>query len=194
MSEGRIWLNGKKLISSKQDKNLIKRSVLGNDIVNLPKPAPKGIIATEDINVPADSEHHFGLEVPVIGRISGYAEAYSEPLTGNKSDQVGRSNGFFVYVRGRLINVSDGHFGIDPDELRQARLEAVRVLGPQLIVQEHPHSVESGGPGPAQLDMDAQGVEGVGLEHLQLVDGGGRDVVGADEPALRPVPAVGALG
>ena len=26
-----IWLNGKKLISSKQDKNLIKRSVLGNE-------------------------------------------------------------------------------------------------------------------------------------------------------------------
>jgi hypothetical protein len=68
------------------------------------------------------------LEVPVIGRITGYVEAYSEPLTGNKSDQVGRSNGFFVYVRGRLINVSDGHFGIDPDELRHGTFGRFRAV------------------------------------------------------------------
>lgn len=123
-----IWLNGKKLTPSKQDKNLIKRMVLGNDIVNLPKPAPKRIRASEDINLSADSEHRFGLEVPEIGRVTGYAEAYSDPLTGNKSDQMGRSNGFFVYVRGRLINVNDGHFGIDPDELRHGTFGRFRAV------------------------------------------------------------------
>lgn len=113
-----IWLNGKKLVSSKQDKGLIKRWVLGNDVTALPKPAPKGIVAKEDVNVPKNSEIRFGLEVPLLGRVTGYAEAYKDLLTGNKSDVFGRSNGFFVYVRGRLINVDDGHFGIDPDELR----------------------------------------------------------------------------
>ena len=122
-----IWLNGKKLVSSKQDKNLIKRLVLGNDIVTLPKPAPKGITAYADANVPIEGEHHFGLEVPVLGRITGYTEAYSEPLQG-KSDLVGRSNGFFVYVRGRLINVDDGHFGIDPDELRHGTFSRFRAV------------------------------------------------------------------
>jgi hypothetical protein len=123
-----IWLNGKKLVSSKQDKNLIKRSVLGNDILTLPKPAPKGITAKEDVNVRETSQHRFGLEVPIVGRITGYTEAYSEPLTGNKSDLVGRSNGFFVYVRGRLINVDDGHFGIDPDELRHGTFSRFRAV------------------------------------------------------------------
>lgn len=122
-----IWLNGKKLTSSKQDKGLIKRWVLGSDITALPKPAPKGIATSEDVNVPSESETRFGLDVPVLGRITGYAEAYKDLLTG-KSEQVGRSYGFFVYVRGRLINANDGHFGIDPDELRHGTFGRFRLV------------------------------------------------------------------
>ena len=40
----------------------------------------------------------------------------------------GRSHGFFVYVLGRLINVSDGHFGIKPDELRHGTFGRIRVV------------------------------------------------------------------
>ena len=87
----------------------------------------------------------------------------------------------------------DAVVGRDGDELREPGLEPAGVLCPQLIVQEHPHGVETGGSGPAQLDMDAQRVERVRLKHLQLVDGGRGDVVGADEPALRSIPLVRAL-
>jgi hypothetical protein len=62
-----------------------------------------------------------------LGRITGYAEAYKDLLTG-KSDQWGRSHGFFVYVFGLLINVKDGHFGIKPDELRHGTFGRTRVV------------------------------------------------------------------
>jgi hypothetical protein len=113
-----ILLNGKKLVPSKEGKGLLKKWVLGKDIKELPRPAPKDSATPfENKNVDKPSEHRFGLEIAGLGRITGYAEAYKDPLTG-KSDEIGRSNGFFIYVFGRLINVIDGHFGISPDELR----------------------------------------------------------------------------
>ena len=120
-----IWLNGKKLVPSKQGKGLLKRWVLGKDLTDLPK--PKDIGASEDPNADPASEHRFGLDVPGLGRVTGYAEAYKDLLTG-KSDELGRSHGFFVYVFGRLVNVNDGHFGIPPDELRHGTFGRMRVV------------------------------------------------------------------
>jgi hypothetical protein len=57
------------------------------------------------------------------------------------------------------------------DKLRETQLEASRVLGPELIMEENPHAVESGRPGPAQLGIDAPRVEGGRLKHLELIDG-----------------------
>jgi hypothetical protein len=123
-----IWLNSSKLIPSKQGKGLLKKWVLGKDIVTLPRPGPKDVSAyPEDTNAAKDSERRFGLEVPGLGRISGYAEAYKDLLTG-KSDEIGRSYGFFVYVFGRLVNVLDGHFGISPDELRHGTFGRFRLV------------------------------------------------------------------
>jgi hypothetical protein len=122
-----IWLNGKKLTPSKEGKGLIQIWVIGKDIQKLPKPAPKGITTSENLEVEKKSEHRFGLDVPGIGRVTGYAEAYKDLLTG-KSDQIGRSYGFFVFIRGRLINVVDGHFGIDPNELRHGTFGRFRLV------------------------------------------------------------------
>lgn len=124
-----IWLNGEKLISSKQGKGLIKKWVLGKDITTLPRPAPKDIAVSEDKEVPKTDEQRFGLEVADdgLGRISGYAEAYKDLLTG-KSDVIGRSYGFFVYILDRLVNVDDGHFGISPDELRHGTFGRFRLV------------------------------------------------------------------
>ena len=122
-----IWLNGKELESSKEGRGLLKRWVLGEDLVELPRPSPKPINTSEDVNVPESSEHRFGLNVPGLGRITGYAEAYKDLLTG-KSDEIGRSHGFFVYVYGRLLNVDDGHFGISPDELRHGTFGRFRLV------------------------------------------------------------------
>jgi len=122
-----VWLNGKKLTPSKEGKGLIQTWVLGRDIKKLPKPAPKDITASEDLEVEKKSESRFGLDVPGVGRVTGYAEAYKDLLTG-KSDQIGRSYGFFVFIRGRLINVVDGHFGIDPNELRHGTFGRFRLV------------------------------------------------------------------
>lgn len=108
-------------------KGLIQTWVLGKDIEKLPKPAPKGITANEDVEVDKKNENRFGLDVPGLGRVTGYAEAYKDLLTG-KSDQIGRSYGCFVFIRGRLINVVDGHFGIDPNELRHGTFGRFRLV------------------------------------------------------------------
>jgi hypothetical protein len=59
--------------------------------------------------------------------VTGYAEVYEDLLTG-KSDELGRSHGFFVYVYDRLVNVVDGHFGISPDELRHGTFGRFRLV------------------------------------------------------------------
>lgn len=122
-----IWLNGRKLKPSKEGKGRLKHWVLGKDLNELPRPSPKDITISEDENSDVSSEHRFGLIVPKLGRITGYAEAYKDLLTG-KSDEIGRSYGFFVYVYGRLLNVSDGHFGISPDELRHGTFGRFRLV------------------------------------------------------------------
>jgi histidine kinase/DNA gyrase B/HSP90-like ATPase len=122
-----IYLDGNKLEPSKAGKGRIKKWILGKDIAELPKPAPDEIDATEDTDQPKESETRFALQHEAIGRITGYAEVYRDLLTG-KSDELGRSHGFFVYVLGRLINVNDGHFGIPPDELRHGTFGRVRIV------------------------------------------------------------------
>ena len=47
-----------------------------------------------------------------IGPVSGTARIYLNPLTTGKSEQHGRSNGFFIRVRDRVINLEDELFGI----------------------------------------------------------------------------------
>ncbi len=122
-----IYLDGKRLEPSKSGKGRIKQWILGKDIKQLSKPAPDGIEAHEDRDQPMDSDKRFGLDHMDLGRITGYAEAYKDLLTG-KSDEWGRSHGFFVYVFGRLINPNDGHFGIKPDELRHGTFGRIRVV------------------------------------------------------------------
>jgi hypothetical protein len=82
----------------------------------------------------------------------------------------------------------------DVDELPKACLEAAMIGCPELIMKEHPCGVVTVELGPAQLGIDAPRVEGVGLEHLELVDGVRWNVVCSNEPALRLVPTIGALG
>ena len=54
-----------------------------------------------------------GITIPGIGLIKGKARVYRERLTVGKSSQVGRSHGFFIRVRGRVINLTDELFGLD---------------------------------------------------------------------------------
>ena len=65
-----IWLNGTKLVPSKQGKGLLKRWILGKDMVELPRPGPKDLTTFEDKHVDATSEHRFGFDVPGLGRVT----------------------------------------------------------------------------------------------------------------------------
>ena len=122
-----VWLNGHRLESSKEGKGLLTRQVLGKDLLDLPKPSPNDVTASEDLEVADGSVHRYGLEVPGLGRVTGYAETYEDLLTG-KSDEIGRSHGFFVFVHSRLLNVDDGHFGISADELRHGTFGRFRAV------------------------------------------------------------------
>ena len=51
--------------------------------------------------------------LPGIGEIRGTSRIYEQQLTSGKSEQYGRSHGFFVRVRGRVINLEDDLFGIE---------------------------------------------------------------------------------
>ena len=99
------YLNGKRVQPSKLKAKHIGEWKLGLDeMASLPKPAPDELEPYEDGKEPQTSVHRFGLEHRALGKISGSIELFEDILTGGKSEAVGRSHGFFVYVRGRLIN------------------------------------------------------------------------------------------
>ncbi|MBV9159866.1 MAG: ATP-binding protein [Candidatus Kaiserbacteria bacterium] len=123
----KVWLNDKELTPSKEGKDLLQKWILGKDLTELPRPADKGIEVSEDATADEKSGSRFGLNVPDLGRVTGYVEAYKDLLTG-KSDELGRSHGFFVYIFDRLVNVDDGHFGISPDELRHGTFGRFRAV------------------------------------------------------------------
>ena len=122
-----IWLNGETLKSSKEGKGLLKHFTIGKELTKLQYRGLGDITESTNEQIPKNDKHHFGLDVPDLGRITGYAEAYKDLLTG-KSDMIGRSHGFFVYVYDRLINIDDDHFGIPPNELRHGVFGRFRLV------------------------------------------------------------------
>src|SRR5207247_7631314 len=91
--------------------------------------------------------------------ITGTAKIYVDRLTQGKSDQYERSHGFFVRVRGRVINLEDELFGpdvlnhaawsrfameVDADGLREHLLssrEGVRESSAIAMLREYLHGV-----------------------------------------------------
>lgn len=72
---------------------------------------------------PVIKEIKIDQEFEGIGKIIGTASIYKDPLTSGKSDKFGRSNGFFIRVRKRVINLDDPYFGLrqhDSSQLNQA--------------------------------------------------------------------------
>ncbi len=76
-----IWLNGERIVSSKESLSEIK-------------------------SIPIDED------LPSIGKIKGIARIHKKQLTTGKSEQIGRSHGFFIRVRERVINLEDELFGV----------------------------------------------------------------------------------
>lgn len=101
VSDFRIFLDGAHLESAKDDATPLFTSPIGGP--------------SDDAAVRLGFETTSnGLRIPGIrGEISGTARLYEKPISSGKSLQYGRSNGFFVRVRGRVINLEDELFGIE---------------------------------------------------------------------------------
>lgn len=123
-----LYLNNNKIISSKVNATEIKKWILGKDIKEIPFIASDDIIVSKDDSKPKTSFEHYGLVHTKLGRITGYSELYEDLLTQGKSIDTSRSHGFFVYVRGRLINIEDEYFGIDSNLLRHGTFSRFRAV------------------------------------------------------------------
>ena len=95
-----IWLNREQVQSSKESLKAIETFELGG----------KDDSAAKSLSLRTNAEG--SIEFPGIGTITGTATIYEKQLTTGKSGQVGRSNGFFIRVRGRVINLDDELFGM----------------------------------------------------------------------------------
>jgi hypothetical protein len=126
--EFKLFVNGDK-IESEKVKGVSQKWVIGKDITedDLETTGIDDLVANKDERISIKSEYKYGLSSNVIGRISGYIELFDDRLdTGKSIDIAGRSNGFFVYVRSRLINEDDGHFGIGSNELSHGTFSRFR--------------------------------------------------------------------
>lgn len=123
-----LYLNNKKIVSSKINALEIKKWILGKNLNEIPSPAPKDLVVSIDKSQTQNSKYYYGLIDPKLGRITGYAELYDDLLTQGKSSDTSRSHGFFVYVRERLINIEDEYFGIDSNSLRHGTFSRFRAV------------------------------------------------------------------
>lgn len=102
VSNFEIYVDGDKLSSSKLDLEPFFTSEIGGGSDTVA--AKLGLSADDD-----------SIEIPGIeGKISGSAKLYRAPLSRGKAEATGRSHGFFVKVRNRIINLDDELFGLSP--------------------------------------------------------------------------------
>lgn len=123
-----LYLNDEPVAPSKIDAAKVGTWVLGRDITEVPRPGPTELAAETDPDVTEPDYRHWNLVDGQLGPISGYVEAFKEPINAGKSTGLSRSNGFFVYVHGRLINPDDAGFGIDRNLLRHGTFTRLRVV------------------------------------------------------------------
>jgi hypothetical protein len=105
-----------------------KTFVIGKDVVQMSPPCPDGLIEREDTEEPEDSIHRYGVyHGSLLGRITGQIEVYNDELDRGKP-KFEQSSGFFVYVRGRRVNVDDPGFGIERNLLRHGTFSRFRMI------------------------------------------------------------------
>ena len=126
-SDFRLYLDGDPITPPKMDPSLAK-IVIGTDVIQMSPPCPEGLIAREDTGELEDSVHRHGVyHDELLGRISGYIEIFKDELDRGKL-KFEQSSGFFVYVRGRRVNVDDPGFGIERNLLRHGTFSRFRMV------------------------------------------------------------------
>ena len=101
VSDFAIRLDGNTLESAKASGNVLHTMIVGSAQDE----------AASDLDL---TSRDGGVEIPGIhGIIKGQAQIFAEVLNTGKSNQYGRSHGFFVRVRGRVINLENELFGLE---------------------------------------------------------------------------------
>ena len=122
-----LFLDGSPITPPEMDEPLVKL-VLGKDVIQMPRPCPKGLIARENTNESENSVHRYGLyHDELLGRISGYIEVFKDEIDRGKP-RFEQSSGFFVYVHERRVNVDDPGFGIERNLLRHGTFSRFRMV------------------------------------------------------------------
>lgn len=121
-----LWLNDEKVTSSKAEGETEWVFTVGENENTLTRntETPWGPgTATRSTGEAADGAPAGTpiLHLPAAGPVWGGATLFSNPLERGKSEDWGRSHGFFVRVRGRLVNLDDEDFSLGP-ELRHGTL------------------------------------------------------------------------
>ncbi len=108
----RLWFNGWQLVTSKIDKKQLWTYTVGKDESQLQAGDRPG--KSVKVKLEGGKEEPAYL-LPAAGLIWGTAILFDSSLQQGKSDQLGRSHGFFVRVRRRLINIDDPTFDVGPE-------------------------------------------------------------------------------
>ncbi len=103
-----LYLNGQEIQSSKED----REAIVMFDLKDLPKERIESI--QEDTGECFFVEGDSLKSNSFISGITGTVKITEKTIYGGKSDQLARSHGFFIRVRGRLINEEDPLFGVSP--------------------------------------------------------------------------------
>ncbi|MHA7275379.1 ATP-binding protein [Arthrobacter sp. Hz1] len=128
--EFQLWMNDDEVKSSKVDGEELWSFLAGKQDNTLPKSAERPWGPGEGIEVEV-LESGKTVKVPAIrlpnaGIVRGQATLYRQPLARGRSEDMARSHGFFVRVRGRLINLYEADFSVGP-ELRHGTLTRFRM-------------------------------------------------------------------
>ena len=125
-SEMSIRVNGDRLLSSKLNATLTRQwaigSELGIDYVeldedsepdNASKPTSDDVTKSKSTRIPvkSGSDPYPYVDLPEVGRVTGFAKLFDDKISGGKSEERGASNGFHVNVLGRVVNQRDPSFG-----------------------------------------------------------------------------------
>ena len=121
-SDFKIFLDGIRVESSKLERPTLGTWRLGATFT----PDIAGVIAYHDPKA-TEPEERVGIHHPTLGRIHGSFTLFEDPIAEGKSDRFSRSHGFFVYVRGRLINAESAYFGLSENTLRHGTFSRFRM-------------------------------------------------------------------
>ncbi|MEU4665643.1 ATP-binding protein [Micromonospora chalcea] len=147
-----VYMNGRRIASRVEEREPIAEWRLGEE-PRRPEnytgsPLPPGLVSVplDGVTSGSDKEGPYIKISGVSAALRGTAAIYDDELTENKAAEWGRSHGFFVMVRQRLINLDDPLFGmpaLSHKYFNRFRLE-VHVDGLDSLLTSARESVQQG--------------------------------------------------